>query len=513
MELTLLLPLLASLQIHLQLVSPAGPPSAPSLFLSPVKQEYLLGDTISLECSVPASTGLIKGFQFYGTSGWAVDIAVSIKRFSYIYKFNITGMRDGGSHTCTYSTRQAGKLVRSQTSNSITIKLKDPPPQPKLSVDPPSRVVAKGYLLVLTCTAPEDVAERRFHFYKDSNDFVPEDTGTDTSTMESGTESSKAAVLKIPQAIHNITGQFSCGYEEKMMGRWIPSFRSQAVNITVQDPPSQPMLSMDPPSGVVSEGHPLLITCVAPEEEGKFHFYKDGSEIVPGDAGAEINITDARTDPKNSSVLSISEAQHSDAGEFSCGYEAVVGGRWIPSPKSQPVTITVKDAPRQPTLTVNPQSGEVSKGQKLVITCLVPGNAEERKFHFYKDGREVVSGGGGTESVMVLEDSSRNSSVLSISQAGTSSTGDFTCAYEENVSGRWIASPRSQTATVTLTVWSLSVPLLAGCAAAVGLILLILLVVYLYRRRSGARWRGLRNKDDPSSYAPIFMSQVNQVTQ
>lgn len=101
-----------------------GPPSAPSLFLSPVKQEYLLGDTISLECSIPASTGLIKGFQFYGTSGWAVDIAVSVKRFSYIYKFNITGMRDGGSHTCTYSTRQDGKLVRSQTSNSITIKLK-----------------------------------------------------------------------------------------------------------------------------------------------------------------------------------------------------------------------------------------------------------------------------------------------------------------------------------------------------------------------------------------------------
>lgn len=108
------------------------------------------------------------------------------------------------------------------------------------------------------------------------------------------------------------------------------------------DPPSQPTLSMDPPSGVVSEGHPLLITCVAPEEEGKFHFYKDGSEIVPGDAGAEINITDTRTDPKNSSVLSISEARHSNAGEFSCGYEAVVGGRWIPSPKSQPVTVTVK---------------------------------------------------------------------------------------------------------------------------------------------------------------------------
>ncbi|KAG6922687.1 hypothetical protein G0U57_001321, partial [Chelydra serpentina] len=58
---------------------------------------------------------------------------------------------------------------------------------------------------------------------------------------------------------------------------------------------------------------------------------------------------------------------------------------------------------------------------------------------------------------------------------------EFTCSYEENVSGRWIPSPRSQAVNVTMdAVWSLPIPLVAGCAgAAVGLVLLLLLICLL----------------------------------
>ncbi|KAH1182448.1 hypothetical protein KIL84_010202 [Mauremys mutica] len=41
------------------------------------------------------------------------------------------------------------------------------------------------------------------------------------------------SVLSIPQAGPNNTGEFTCGYEENVGGRWIPSPRSWAVNVTV----------------------------------------------------------------------------------------------------------------------------------------------------------------------------------------------------------------------------------------------------------------------------------------
>ncbi|KAM9121206.1 uncharacterized protein ACDP82_014981 [Pangshura tecta] len=41
------------------------------------------------------------------------------------------------------------------------------------------------------------------------------------------------SVLSILQAGPSNTSEFSCGYEVNMSGRWIPSPRSQAVNVTV----------------------------------------------------------------------------------------------------------------------------------------------------------------------------------------------------------------------------------------------------------------------------------------
>ncbi|XP_039353659.1 uncharacterized protein LOC120380212 [Mauremys reevesii] len=96
---------------------------------------------------------------------------------------------------------------------------------------------------------------------------------------------------------------------------------------------------MNPPSGVVSKGLPLFITCTAPRDDGqlRFHFYK----LVPGNVGSEISTTESSTSSVNISVHSILQAGPNNTGEFTCGYEENVGGRWIPSPRSQAVTVTV----------------------------------------------------------------------------------------------------------------------------------------------------------------------------
>ncbi|KAG6922689.1 Fc receptor like 2, partial [Chelydra serpentina] len=281
-------------------------------------------------------------FQYYSNTGWAVSARVS-SGWKHTYKLNITETRSAGLYSCAYYTGKPGSFVQSQESNRITIKVKDPPPGPTLSVDPPSGVVSEGHPLLITCTAPGDASQPRFHFYQDGAKIVPEDVGSEITTAGPRTSPTTVSVLNIPRVDTNSTGEYTCRYEEKQSGRWILSTRSQAVTVTLKDPPPQPVLSMDPPSGQVHEGFPLLITCTAPGDAGewRFHFYKDGAKIVPGDAGSEIGTMEPGTSSRNVSVLSIPRAGPNSAGEFTCGYEENVSGRWVPSPRSRPANVTV----------------------------------------------------------------------------------------------------------------------------------------------------------------------------
>ncbi|XP_073164691.1 Fc receptor-like protein 5 isoform X1 [Lepidochelys kempii] len=449
MALTLLLPVLASLQLLPRLVSPAANHPAPAFSVHPQKVEYLLGDTVGLTCSAPPAKGRVSVFQYYSNMGWAVSAKVS-SGWKHTYNLSITEPRIAGSYSCNYYTGKPGHFVHSGESNRITIRVKDPPAEPTLSVDPMSGVVSEGHPLLITCTAPGDARELRFHFYQDGAKIIPGDAGSEISTAETRTSSMTVSVLSIPRVDTNSTGEYTCQYEEKQSERWILSTRSQAVTVTLKDPPPRPVLSMDPPSGEVNEGFPLLITCTAPgaASEWRFHFYKDGAKIVPGDVGSEISIKEPGTSSRNVSVLSIPRAGPNSAGVFTCGYEENVSGRWVPSPRSWPVNITVKDPLPLPVLSLDPPSGVVIKGVPLVLTCTVPGDDSEWRFHFYKDGAEIVPGDMGSE--ISTKESSTDSVMLTFPRAGPANSGEFTCGYEENVRGRWIPSPRSQAVNVTM---------------------------------------------------------------
>ncbi|XP_065421437.1 basement membrane-specific heparan sulfate proteoglycan core protein-like isoform X2 [Chrysemys picta bellii] len=621
MVLPLLLPVLASLLPRP--VFPAAKHPAPAFSVHPQKVEYLLGDTVGLTCSAPPARDQVSVFQYYSNMGWAVSARVS-SGWKHTYNLNITEPRNAGSYSCNYYTSKGGSFIQSYESNHISIKVKDPPPEPTLSVDPPSGVVSEGHPLLITCTAPGNATQLRFHFYQDGAEIVPGDVGSEISTMEPRTSSMTVSELSIPQVDTNSTGEYTCRYEEKESGRWIMSTKSHAVTVTLKDPPPRPVLSMDPPSGVVNEGLPLLITCTAPGDasEWRFHFYKDGAKIVPGDAGSEISIKEPSTSSRNVSVLSIPRAGPNSAGEFTCGYEENVNGRWVPSPRSWLVNITVKDPLPLPLMSVDPPSGVVSKGVPLVITCKAPGDASEWRFHFYKDGAEIIPGDMGseistressTDSMMLTfpragpattgeftcgyeenvsgwwipaprsqavnvtmkdplplpvlsmdppsgvvskgvplvitckapgdasewrfhfykdgaeiipgdmgseistRESSTDSMMLTFPRAGPATTGEFTCGYEENVSGWWIPAPRSQAVNVTMkAISSLPIPLVAGCAgAAVGLVLLLVLICLYNRKKKGSKWerrRRAQNDDFISSYSPMPLSMINPDT-
>ncbi|XP_068777898.1 Fc receptor-like protein 5 [Struthio camelus] len=485
MESPYFLPLLATLQIFFLCGSPADLPAPPNIFVSPEKMEYLIGDAVSFRCEAPSSKAKVQGFQFSGTAGWAVDIRTFRK--AYTYSFNITGPKDGGSHTCRYTvTDRLLRPVRSKESKAIIINVKDPPLPPMLSLNTSSGVVSEGYPLLFICMAPGNTVERRFHFYKEGAEVIP---GAEVNSSET------SAQLCIPQSSQNHTGNFTCAYEEEVEGRWILSFVSSIVTVFVKEPPFAPELGVDPSSAVVTEGYPLRLTCIAFRDDSRlrFHFYRDGVEIPPGQAGSETTAMN----PGNFTELLFPQTPRRFSGKFTCGFEEDVDGTWVPSPQSKVLEVTVKDPPAQPDLILNPASGEVREGDPLLITCVAYGTSGEWKFYFYKDGTEQFS-----------EACTRNRSFFSIPAAKPTVTGQFTCRYEERVSGKWIPSPLSQAMMVTMHASSLPIPLVTGCAAAAAaLVVVLLLAAFICQRRRGhVHWKGLHNKDDTSAYPLALVS-------
>nr|XP_014435878.1 uncharacterized protein LOC106732925 [Pelodiscus sinensis] len=107
------------------------------------------------------------------------------------------------------------------------------------------------------------------------------------------------------------------------------SEHSNSVSISIADPLPPPVLSLDPTSGAVGEGLPLVITCTAP---------KGGDEVAPSIAGSEIDVAE----PRNVSVNVTVTRGPSHVIQFTCGKKE--NGGWSPSPTGQAVNVTVDDA-------------------------------------------------------------------------------------------------------------------------------------------------------------------------
>ncbi|KAM9121186.1 Fc receptor-like protein 5 [Pangshura tecta] len=194
-------------------------PDAPSLRLIPPLPLYVTGETVTAECVAPAG-------PYVPWAHWVLRDGEALgEQPGPQLTLNVTPS-DSGTYRCGYSTELHGRHLRSPPSDLVPLSVTDPPPQPELSVDPPSRLVSEGLPLLIICMASGDTSERRFHFYKDGAE-------SEISTMEPGTSSMNFSVLSILRASPSNTSEFSCGYEVNMSGRWIPSPRSQAVNVTV----------------------------------------------------------------------------------------------------------------------------------------------------------------------------------------------------------------------------------------------------------------------------------------
>ncbi|XP_066841463.1 Fc receptor-like protein 5 isoform X2 [Anser cygnoides] len=224
--------------LHLTSVPPAClplyPPAAvpaPTLWVLQGQKEYFFGDAVTLVCTTPPSiTGKLT-YQIFGEAGWAVSGFSSTS--NYTFEFVLSRMQHRGPHFCSYSLKQGRKQLISPTSEKLVIKIGDHLPQPLLTVESPLGEVMAGDLLSIICKAPGDATVRRFHFYRDGQEVLPTTEGSEDNAADHGGNLRTSMVLQLPRAGPQQSGNFTCKYEEKKPERWIPSFTSQAVSISI----------------------------------------------------------------------------------------------------------------------------------------------------------------------------------------------------------------------------------------------------------------------------------------
>ncbi|CAM5153851.1 unnamed protein product [Eretmochelys imbricata] len=316
---------LESQPISITVTDVSLPPPAPKIILYPPKHIYFQGDHVKLTCSVPGSEQ-VGGYRFYHQREEQIS---ELDEGAWLERTAMTG--NAGKYFCAYWIIRSGQAILSWKSDSVSIIVTAPPLPPKLSLQPKLPVYLPGEKVTLTCSVPHAKVVAGFRFHQHRGDQASEELPA----------ASGGPGMELMAQMGN-DGSYTCQYWRREAGQEIVSENSNSIIVPVSDPLPQPLLSMDPPSGEVSEGLPLLIACMAPGDLGewRFHFYKDGTEIIPRVEGSEISTMESVSGSMNISVLSIPRAGPKNTGEFTCGYEKNMSGRWIQSPRSQAVNVT-----------------------------------------------------------------------------------------------------------------------------------------------------------------------------
>ncbi|XP_065422554.1 uncharacterized protein LOC135975433 [Chrysemys picta bellii] len=166
MELTFLLPVLASLQIFPSLVSPTAPLSAPTLSLHPPHPEFFEGERLTLRCSAPRAAEPT-GYRFFDQSGERLfETPPDLYREGQLHL--TAQLATTGAYSCAYWTGASGQETPSEKSQPVSVQVKDAPAAPSLSLNPRSRVYHAGDSVGLVCSAPPSVDRvKGFQYFGD----------------------------------------------------------------------------------------------------------------------------------------------------------------------------------------------------------------------------------------------------------------------------------------------------------------------------------------------------------
>ncbi|XP_039193776.1 uncharacterized protein LOC120305659 isoform X2 [Crotalus tigris] len=318
-------------------------PAAPTLSWSPSYQTLLKGEEIELKCSPPGGQ---KGehYFFYRNSEKGEETRYQ-EQIGNTLLIQAKRMAPKAKFACSYTVKnREGRRSRSRKSNRAEFTIIDPPPAPSLSADPSEPLYLVGENISLRCSIPDNTVQswRPYLFSqirKNENE---------TSIKDLDWHEDNSLVLT---ATREDSGLHKCRYREWKYGRTISSDWSHPVSIVVRDPLLPPVLKLHPPSGSLQEGKVLQIQCLPNEGNNtkRFHFSWKGVEMASSNEGLRRSSRDPGLLTLNTSAAFLYAKGNGSLG-LACRSEENINGRWIMSPWSQIVNITVLAAPSAPSV-------------------------------------------------------------------------------------------------------------------------------------------------------------------
>ncbi|XP_069783110.1 scavenger receptor cysteine-rich domain-containing protein DMBT1-like isoform X2 [Narcine bancroftii] len=196
-------------------------------------------------------------------------------------------------------------------------------------------------------------------------------------------------------------------------------YRAEAA---CSDQPLQPSIAVFRSPSVYMPGENVTVQCKIPAGYV-------GRQVFLHRDGEKMSLLSLPVPEKKKVVnFTIANIQSRQSGNYSCSYDIDVSELVFNSEQSDQQTITVKDEPPEPQLSVKKDPPRYLPGQEISLQCKAPVYFEVSKYYLYKDdGKNYIS------SLSVSE--KKEPAVFIIPVEGNEEGGDYTCQYETNSTG------------------------------------------------------------------------------
>ncbi|XP_073527242.1 immunoglobulin superfamily member 1-like [Phyllobates terribilis] len=371
-------------------------PLPPAIMLQPSFPVYTTKESIHLVCEPPDGAAA-KVIQIYREEK-KIHEGMAPKTE---YVISASAKDAPGKYYCTYRVEMNGRSLSSSPSERVTVNIANVPPAPSLSLSSEYSVYIKEELVNLTCSSPTGFRVTKVQFYRNGEMFPV-------------TNNQKRSIFATVSLDTITTVNFTCKYFAEMSDRTMASECSNEVTIITTEPPPVPSITLDPSQPVYITGEELSIICSVPHHlEGNLKlikFYRSGLNIHTCERKCKYTVTNSNTQL---------------SGDYSCGYSILKHGREL-SAYSQSVQVTFIDIPQTPSVILTPKRPVYLKEETVRITCSLPEKSRAIKIQYFKDNQEFQA--------------PKKMSTLIETNLSLENTGDYTCQYWLNYSGRHMSS-------------------------------------------------------------------------
>ncbi|XP_078390489.1 osteoclast-associated immunoglobulin-like receptor [Cetorhinus maximus] len=213
----------------------------------------------------------------------------------------------------------------SPISDPVQFNVADELPKPSVSVEPASGVLSVGDQVHINCTT--SYPSRLSRLYRERDGSIIDTHNT--------SESVRTSTFTIKELEPMDGGAYSCKAVRTVLGRDYGSPRSDLVQFNVTEELPRATISVEPPSGKVSSGRPIRLTCTGAilNSGGLFYLYSDG------EARGTINVSGSVP----SASFIVNDLISAGKWSFNCGYARIVKKTAYYSARSEAVQVTVTD--------------------------------------------------------------------------------------------------------------------------------------------------------------------------